>query len=462
MNRGRRSLVAISLVMAMGPVIGLTATSSGAGEARPSSSSVGAGPIDLSSHAAINRYLRSIGVEPAKATWQVGLRNYAGPDCPGPRWNCESAGQPVVQIASPGGVNKFECREDDCDIVQTGEAGKNEARCFQVRRTNPATLSCDITQESTTGDDNSAFVQQFIDQNGGSDQSAQQTATIMQLTTEEGDNFAHVLQTILQWTKEGQEQTQDGLQELNLDQTSEQGGNTTLINQSQSQKASASGPGTITQDQNATSQGPSACQTVAYGVSPFAEPNICSAVKQTSDLLTGGSNDANVSQSIDQDATALKAEPSDITQVQGSPAGGADIEHEQLGAAPATLLTHQTEHQTLKAPAGASQTQWGPLLKGNEQCCSDMSRTDIDQTSTQSANDDAEQNEVLEASCMTSGDCTIDQRVVQNGETTTNSCGPSTFCEATITCFAFEDEFEIEQENGTCETSSNEVPPELD
>jgi hypothetical protein len=59
---------------------------------------------------------------------------------------------------------------------------------------------------------------------------------------------------------------------------------------------------------------------------------------------------------------------------------------------------------------------------------------------------------------MTSGDCTIDQRVVQNGERTTNSCGPSTFCEATITCFAFEEEFEIAQES-TCETTSNEVPP---
>src|SRR5919108_1689312 len=57
--------------------------------------------VNVRSQASINRYLRSIGVNPATAVVQKGLRNYAGPNCPGADWNCTSANAPVVQLADP-------------------------------------------------------------------------------------------------------------------------------------------------------------------------------------------------------------------------------------------------------------------------------------------------------------------------------------------------------------------------
>src|SRR5688572_1468243 len=64
---------------------------------------------DLSSPAAIESYLESIGVDPSEAVWQQGLRNYAGPSCPGVGWTCVAADAPIVQIALSGGANVFEC-----------------------------------------------------------------------------------------------------------------------------------------------------------------------------------------------------------------------------------------------------------------------------------------------------------------------------------------------------------------
>src|SRR5213592_2654559 len=72
----------------------------------------------------------AVGVDPATAVRQVGLLNYAGPNCPGIGWNCTTATN-VVQVASAGGQNRFECDPaglltdegtNTCVIVQTGDS----------------------------------------------------------------------------------------------------------------------------------------------------------------------------------------------------------------------------------------------------------------------------------------------------------------------------------------------------
>jgi hypothetical protein len=98
--------------------------------------------IDLSSPAAIDTYLQSIGVDPAKVVKQAGLKNYAGPSCPGIGWNCTTAAL-VVQVATPGGENGFQCSPsnvtgglsnppDECIVVQVGP--NNQAHCVDSER----------------------------------------------------------------------------------------------------------------------------------------------------------------------------------------------------------------------------------------------------------------------------------------------------------------------------------------
>ena len=74
--------------------------------------------INVSTRAAVVHYLRSIHVNPNGAVIQRGLRNYAGARCPGKHWACASTKHTVVQIAKPGGQNRFVCRSNHCVVVQ--------------------------------------------------------------------------------------------------------------------------------------------------------------------------------------------------------------------------------------------------------------------------------------------------------------------------------------------------------
>src|SRR5437867_536341 len=108
MRRAKRAFALVG-VLAVPLLLG----SSGAGAGLPKAP-------DLSSRAAITKYLQSIGVDPATVTWQEGLLNYAGPNCPGIGWNCTTSTN-VVQMAAPGGENRTECKgkpEDTTTITQ--------------------------------------------------------------------------------------------------------------------------------------------------------------------------------------------------------------------------------------------------------------------------------------------------------------------------------------------------------
>src|SRR5439155_22875510 len=112
--------------------------------------------------AGVKAYLRAIGINPRGVVIQRGLRNYAGPNCPGAGWACTSAAHPVVQIAAAGGKNTFSCTTRSCAVVQTTRTGvatktkslalaaaPNTAKC---NKTSGLMLTCSITQINPSGD----------------------------------------------------------------------------------------------------------------------------------------------------------------------------------------------------------------------------------------------------------------------------------------------------------------------
>src|SRR5439155_4918531 len=124
--------------------------------------------IDLTDLAAVDSYLRSLGLDPAKVVRQVGLRNYAGPSCPGIGWNCTTS-TTVVQVSAAGGENKFECVGQDppnggtnpatntCVVMQGGS--DNKAQCKEKDTgVSAESQSCLIQQQ---GDRNLAIVDQL-------------------------------------------------------------------------------------------------------------------------------------------------------------------------------------------------------------------------------------------------------------------------------------------------------------
>ena len=197
MTRRRIVLVLLAAGVALGASAGAGAT--GQTLQRP----------DLSSRAAVNNYLISIGVNPNGVVVQRGARVYAGPNCPGAAWTCTRAMQ-VVQLAAV--QNKFECTPvaaqsvgtdqgaNACFIMQGGP-GKNEATC-SLENTDTATPSsisqtCSIDQTNTEND-NVATIKMVIGQTGVEGaQDAHQLAHVVQ-SNETGDNFSTIEQRISQ------------------------------------------------------------------------------------------------------------------------------------------------------------------------------------------------------------------------------------------------------------------------
>src|SRR5436309_12464209 len=101
---------------------------------------------NLRTVAGVNAYLRAIGVDPRGVVIQRGLRNYAGPSCPGAGWACASTAHAVVQIGRAGGMNRFLCARTHCAVVQASfAASPNKGICI---KTTGLTQSCTIVQTS--------------------------------------------------------------------------------------------------------------------------------------------------------------------------------------------------------------------------------------------------------------------------------------------------------------------------
>ena len=150
--------------------------------------------IDVSSRAAIVHYLRSIHVNPNGLVIQRGARNYAGPSCPGRAWTCARTRHAVVQIARPGGMNRFRCSTARCAVVQVAAAAArpNKAVCI---KTTGLGQSCTINQSGAGP--NMAVVYENAGKQFGLTQTATSTASItQQVTSGSNGNTACVTQNI--------------------------------------------------------------------------------------------------------------------------------------------------------------------------------------------------------------------------------------------------------------------------
>jgi hypothetical protein len=366
---------------------------------------------------------------------QVGLRNYAGPNCPGAGWNCTNATR-VLQIAAADGQNRAECSapgpvvsgaSQSCTISQLGGTS-NTARC-SMRSTMPgATQLCDITQ---TGENNKAFVDQWIDQKDGSSQAGSQKAIVKQGTETAGSiggNELHLLQDVKQMAKTGDLQSQNAHQSTVIMQWAASGGdNASHIAQLQNQKAF----GGSNQAQNAGDDTtfPADCVLLDF---PNA-PNACANVSQTS---ADGKNANHMQQSIDEDENGAAGS----IQRQGSFSSGLYGKvHQQTDTASSENKVKQSKR--LKMSGGTSQSQVDPV-----RCCGTASqlggsgnREDIDQSSKLKASDDDafQSADLLGDSRSEPGTCSISQSASVNSDSTNNNSGavsPCPFLELGTSC----------------------------
>jgi hypothetical protein len=373
--------------------------------------------LDLSTRAAVIKYLAAKGLETKGIVIQRGAKNYAGPKCPGAGWTCTKSKR-VVQLSYAINVSQFQCTPstggsatspNTCLIVQVSSGAANDARCTE--RTGAATVdqSCLIFQTNTTGA-NMASITQQVDTATGATQEATQYSGIDQ-QNQSGMNNANVIQTLTQLTTvtAAGTQTQEGHQTVSVLQDSTTGGNIANVTQTLSLTARASGGSSVSQNQNA--DGSDGLNTAA-------------SVRQTS---VSGGNTGSITQTHDLYASATSITTAD--QTQGSPEGGLLGHFEQSSAGLSNANGTQRESQRLSAVGvtNLSQTQYGPMHFGSPQGTNPADRYSILQTSTQNASSpSAYQDNAQYAGCDSSGRCSALQVITQQGQTRVNSCtGPS-------------------------------------
>jgi hypothetical protein len=409
---------------------------------------------NLRTRAGAARYLRSIGVKPKHLVIQRGIRNYAGADCPGKGWSCTSTAHPVIQIASAGGSNRFQCSTASCAVVQATTAAPaaspkpatNKATC--VKTTGP-TQSCVISQASATAKNVAIVVE--TNNLSGLTQTALSTAQITQQATGASNaNTACVLQNInvdgSTTAKKGAavNVTLNAHQSVSISQDSVAGSNTiqaarlsddcgatgSALTQSQTLTSGATGSGSITQNENNVDSNPASCLD--------SGPNVCLDIAQNS---TSGVNTSAFTQTNTLTAIASTTPAGPVSQTQSSPNGGLLATVNQFSHGVSTSAATQTETQCEHAQTSGVvntancvttepqvnpllQVQYGPLRKGAGPSTQGDNTGDtftVTQSSTQKNDTGSNQTNTVQADCSTSGNCTVSQRTSVDGQTTTNN-----------------------------------------
>jgi hypothetical protein len=347
--------------------------------------------IDISTPTAVDSYLVSKGIDPASVVKQVGLNNYAGPNCPGAGWNCTTATR-VAQIAAPGGQNVDECLPStivpgDCVILQ--ESDRNTAKC--IERSGIA-QHCMITQ---TGARNFARVDQLITESGGNPQDATQTAHVSQSQATQM-NELQVDEGINQNTNDDTTHTQDAHQFVVLYQdVTGNGNNFAHVHQTQDQKLGGAatpqnqntGPlPTLTGDAATTeSECATASSTASNG--SVSTPNSCAEFNQSSE---NGDNDGHLHQLTHEDATSTAAT---AVQNQGgfstASTNGLGGSFEQFVAPGASGSSHD---ETVQHKQQHASSNGGTIFQSDPMGCCGISETggvnnldDVNQFTDQSA-----------------------------------------------------------------------------
>jgi hypothetical protein len=312
----KRRIVAAAVVAFAAAML---TTSAGAG-------SGGAKKTDLSTDLAVATYLTSIGVDPAAVLIQRGLKNYAGPRCPGAGWNCTTATK-VVQVAQPGGENRFECGDaalfgadplaaslagyaptGACFAIQDGQLGTNTIDVRHERSNeNNETLTCvpDSTQMTEGGQNH--FNCHLVIHVKGSQlvQTATEIAGINQEAIGGGNHSNIHLEISLTSTVKAPagDQKQDGHQSAVVNQTATMGAqNHSVVNETQYLRARITDAEESNQYLNTGDLPQDFDDCVPGSVVP--EPNSCFNVNQSSDGTGQQESQASLLNDLDARTTA--------------------------------------------------------------------------------------------------------------------------------------------------------------
>jgi hypothetical protein len=432
---------------------------------------------NLRTRAGAARYLRAIGVNPHHFVIQRGIRNYAGANCPGKGWSCTSTAHPVIQVASAGGSNTFQCATASCAVVQVSTApskpgpSPNTATCI---KTTGLTQSCSINQSSATADNTAIVVEGQVAgaKMSGLTQTASYSAQITQRATGTANkNKACVLQTVNidgsnGITKRGTPVavTLNAHQSVSITQDSTHGGNTvqnatatgacdtsptSLLTQSQTLTSNATGSGSVMQSENATDGGPNVSLDIAQNQSPGFLGNIS----------VSGVNRAGFSQTNALTAVALTA-AGPVSQTQSSPNGGLlatvnQFSHDASNISTIEAVQNETqcEHAQLPGPPSCSlttpmsapaayipvQVQYGPLRKGDGTSTQGDNPGDtftVSQSSTQNRDNEGQgdQQNTVQADCSTSGNCHVEQTTTVDGQPPTTNIQNGQNVDTSTTC----------------------------
>jgi len=429
MRRGRRIGVIAGLVFAGAFAFGPTTAGAKAAVVR-------APAADLSSGQAIDRYLTSRGLDPAKAVHQRGGRNYAGPSCPGAGWTCtSSAGAVVVQQAAADGVNVFQCTAssggssdkstDTCVVVQTASSSgaTNLASCVEEASGAAPNPSCSITQDNTGGANKASVTQEWSQQTGDA-QTAAENTTITQTNTT-GLNRAQIRQMIGQVVKDAAgSQDQEATQFACIQQDSASGPNQATINQQVTQNEQSTAAAGLSQRQNQVAPSNQSCGNRTTTI----EPNTAALVEQ--DQGNGGDsgqNQSSIAQTLHQ--KELSTTPTGaVTQTEGNgfDLGGLEGALDQTSTGVATASANQNENQLEDAETT------GSLLQEQDdphRCCSNQSSNPNDQltltsVTVQSADSGARQFFDDEGFCTSSGTCNVNVQITNNTNSISDTCTP--------------------------------------
>lgn len=450
----------------------LLAYSSGTATAAPESRvSQAAGPRslshrDASSVRSIKAYVRTLGIEPDQFVIQRGKRNYAGPTCPGAGWNCTTAAN-VVQVTTAGSLataasatrrrdeNRAVCatgRDDDddddgddrdfgfarfginqpdppqpppplepppligCQIVQLAPLGKarNVATCVQVTVDPGIRGSCDITQVNVRGA-NVTRVRQSFTQSTLADQPAfelfnqfgEQRSNVVQ-TNEKGDNRADVAQRMRQHIGFGIDAgpapccIQQAQQSSALEQSNVRGKNTAEISQRYRQNMNRLA--TLAGDFQGGAQESNHKQEAATGRQKLDLEETYSQELEAPNAVSG---------LLAQNAQCLFCLFGGTEGLEG------EIVQNSAGVSTANVVQHGV--QRVSSAPGALQFQFDPFLCCMIQTGNPANRARIDQRLSQFSTALPEflaRGGQLEGNCTTSGNCTVRERLNQNGVTT--------------------------------------------
>ena len=423
---------------------------------------------NLRTRAGAARYLRAIGVNPHHFVIQRGIRNYAGANCPGKGWSCTSTAHPVVQIASAGGSNTFQCATASCAVVQATTPliapppdGTNTATCI---KTTGLTQSCSISQTSATKNNKAIVVEGQVAgaKMSGLTQTATYSAQITQTATGNSSvhngNTACVLQVV---NLDGSTQakkgvpvlvTLNGQQAVTISQDSLYGNNVvqnatsngtcdttpgSRLTQSQTLSSSANGSQKVEQDENATA----------------TAPNITLDIKQNRTQTTPadsvGENHVLFTQSSNLYAAAGTPN-GPVIQTQGTDAGGIQASVNQFARGVSTSDAVQTEIQCEHAQIGSvsssssctrgtppsysllTQEQHGPLRKGpcppscSTQAGNSGDTFTVKQGLTQNNDTGSGQTNIEQGDYTTSGTCATASECSVTQDTTVNGASAPT------------------------------------